>query len=370
MDNNLHGANRAPNARVEQVEQAAAAWLLKREGPQWTEADEAALAEWLRASTSHRVSFMRLRSVWQEATRLKVVRGSSPAGQVPPHGAIATSPFFSMRYRPRRANDFQPASIDAGPAAQGERKPSQRVRYYGLAASVVVALAVLGTITLNLWPRSGASYSTAIGGLATVPIDDGSRITLNTDSEVQLDISDEERRVNLMRGEAFFDVAKDRARPFVVYANDKRIVAVGTQFAVRLQSDALQVSVTEGHVRMERTSIMGGARPLADLVAGNIATAARSTVRVQEKAVTDVEQTLSWRAGYVVLSRTLLGDAVAEFNRYNRRQLIIDDPSLAGVQVGGNFRADNVDGFVRLLEEGFQVQAAERDGDIVLSRKP
>jgi transmembrane sensor len=192
---------------------------------------------------------------------------------------------------------------------------------------------------------------------------------LNTDSEIQLEISDRERRVKLVRGEAFFDVAKDPTRPFVVYANDKRVIAVGTQFAVRMKPEGLQVVVAEGRVRVEKATVIGSPEPLVELVAGNIATAERSMVRVRVQPVADVERALSWRAGYVLLSGTSLDDAVAEFNRYNRRQLVIDDPALTDIQVGGNFKADNIDGFVRLLEEGFHIHAEEQDDRIVLTRK-
>jgi transmembrane sensor len=171
-----------------------------------------------------------------------------------------------------------------------------------------------------------------------------------------------------VRGEAFFDVAKDPARPFVVYANDKRVVAVGTQFAVRMKPEGLQVIVAEGRVRVDKATLIGRPESLAELVAGNVAIADSSMVRVQVQPIVEVEQALSWRAGYIVLSRTSLDDAVAEFNRYNRRQLVINDPALAEIQVGGNFKADNIDGFVRLLEEGFQIRADEHSDRIVLTR--
>ena len=366
MDNNVGVEGRTPGARVEQIEEAAAAWLLRREGPGWSAADEVALEQWLRASTSHRVSFMRLRSVWEEAGRLKVVSGAFPAGQVPPRGAIRRAPFFAMKRRRAPADSIALEGIDAGTADHGQRAPARRIRYYALAGTFIIAVAAVSVVALNLRPLSRPSYSTAVGGLASVPIDDGSRITLNTDSEIQLEIGERERRVKLVRGEAFFDVAKDAARPFVVYANDKRVIAVGTQFAVRMKPEGLQVVVAEGRVRVEKATVIGSPEPLAELVAGNIAMAERSMVRV--RPVADVEQALSWRAGYVLLIGSSLDDAVAEFNRYNRRQLVIDDPALAEIQVGGNFKADNIDGFVRLLEEGFHIRAEEHDGRIGLTR--
>jgi transmembrane sensor len=362
MDNNLP-AGTGVRPGLEQIEQAAAAWLLKRESPQWSPADEAELNEWLQASTSHRVSFLRLRSVWQEADRLKVVGSAFPPGELPPQGAIAASPFFAMK---RRAEPGRLERAD-GRKPGGRSARSARIKFYGFAASVLLTLALVGAIALRMWPATGASYSTAVGGLASVPMADGSKITLNTDSEVQLEISAHERRVKLVRGEAFFEVAKDPARPFVVHAEDKRVIAVGTRFAVRLKRDALQVAVTEGRVRVEQAAIVGRAEPIANLIAGNVAIAQRRVVRIQERPVADVEQSLGWRTGYVVLSKTLLADAVAEFNRYNRRQLVIEDPALAAIQVGGNFKSDNIDGFVRLLQEGFHIRAEERDQRIVLT---
>jgi transmembrane sensor len=367
MDNNVHVEGRTSGGSVEQIEKAAAAWLLKRESPQWSATDEAALEQWLQASTSHRVSFIRLRSVWQEAGRLKVVSGAFPAGHVPPRGAIGRAPFFAMKRRSAPADDAARHSSGAGASDCGERAPPRRIRYYALAGSIVIAVAAFTLVALNMWPMSQTSYSTAVGGLATVPIDDGSKITLNTASEIQLELSDRERRVKLVRGEAFFDVAKDPARPFVVYANDKLVIAVGTQFAVRMKPEGLQVIVAEGRVRVDKTTVIGRAEPLAELVAGNVAMADRNMVRVQVQPIAEVEQALSWRAGYVVLSKTSLDAAVAEFNRYNRRQLVIEDPALAEIQVGGNFKADNIDGFVRLLEEGFHIRAEEHNDRIVLT---
>lgn len=368
MDNDVHVEGRTPRAPVELIEKTAAAWLLKRESAEWSTTDEAALEQWLQASTSHRVSFIRLRSVWQEAGRLKVVSAAFAAGHVPPRGAIRRAPFFAMKRRRASADDAVLDSIGADASDSGARAPARRIRYYGLAASIVIALAAFTVVALNMWPMSRPSYSTAVGGLATVPLDDGSKITLNTASEIQLEMSDRERRVELVRGEAFFDVATDPARPFVVYANDKRVIAVGTQFAVRMKPEGLQVVVAEGRVRVDKATVIGDPEPLAELVAGNVAMADRSMVRVQVQPMAEVEQALSWRAGYVVLSRTSLDDAVAEFNRYNRRQLVVDDPALAEIQVGGNFKADNIDGFVRLLEEGFHIRAEEHDNRIVLTR--
>jgi transmembrane sensor len=354
---------------VDQVEDAAAAWLLRRDDPRWSAADEALLQEWLRASPSHRVSYMRLRSVWREANRMKVVGAGFEAGRVPPRGEISGSSVF---FRQLQAAESQGTGADASitgvragsPVTSGLKRQFNRRRV--IAAGVALLVAFSG---IAYWGSArDPSYSTPVGGLASVPMDDGSKILLNTNSLVTLEVSDQERRVNLSRGEAFFEVAKDPTRPFVVYADDKRVVAVGTKFAVRLDRGAVQVAVTEGQVRVEKEAVVGERQALANLAAGSVASAQQGKVFVRAAALADVERSLSWRSGHIVLRKMSLPDAVAEFNRYNRRQLVIEDPALREIRVGGNFQSNNVDGFVRLLQAGFAVRTEERSDRIILTR--
>jgi transmembrane sensor len=210
--------------------------------------------------------------------------------------------------------------------------------------------------------------------LDTVTLADGSRVTLNTDTRIVVDLGDEERRIDLRRGEAFFAVAKDASRPFVVYADDKRVTAVGTQFSVRRDADDIQVVVTEGHVKLEHASTAANLvklvgrpeRPATSLAAGAIARTAESDVLVQERSAPDAEQLLSWRNGYLVFEGTPLAEAVAEFNRYSARKIVIDDPSLSALRISGNFRSSNADGFLWLLKSGFHVEIEEGDDRVHL----
>jgi transmembrane sensor len=203
-------------------------------------------------------------------------------------------------------------------------------------------------------------YSTPVGGLASLPLLDGSKITLNTNSRVHFALTATERRVELQEGEAFFDVAKDPSRPFVVQAGGKRVVAVGTKFSVRRDGDAIEVVVTDGKVRVESAT-----RPVF-LTPGAIARADESMVSIEHKSVPEAEAHLSWRRGVLMFRDQSLADAVAEFNRYNARKIVITDPAVAALKVEGNFRATNVDAFVRLLESGFAVRASAVENQIVL----
>ena len=193
---------------------------------------------------------------------------------------------------------------------------------------------------------------------------DGSKVTLNTDSEIRVAVTEKERHVELKHGEAFFEVAKDPNRPFVVSVAGQRIVAVGTAFSVRRQGNDIRVIVSEGKVRVE---VPGKDAALMEPVpAGSVVRTASNEVLVQTKPITEIEQSLSWRSGLLTFRDTPLAEAIAEFNRYNTRQIVIEDPAIAAIQVGGIFRATNLDAFVHLLQDGFPVRATAEEERIVL----
>jgi transmembrane sensor len=207
-------------------------------------------------------------------------------------------------------------------------------------------------------------YSTPIGELASIPLKDGSTVTLSSATAVRVRLGDTERQVELARGEAFFEVAKDQKRPFVVEAGAHRIIAVGTKFAVRQGGADFRVVVTEGAVRIDGE---GTTLPAAVLPAGSVARADGRQIAAQSVSALSAEALLSWRSGYIVFHETALADAVAEFNRYNRRKIVIEDPRIAAIRLTGKFRSTNIDSFSRLLQMSFPVQVKEAPGGIVLS---
>lgn len=341
------------SARVESVEDAAAQWLLRRESAAWSERDEAALEQWLSADTGHWVAYTRLKSVWRDAGRMKLLQPAS--GGVPPvRGALTASPFLSRRF----------ANAESEPQIATRRA---WLRRSSIAAGVLLAAAVAAGVYVT--GTQAPSYRTAVGGLTTVPMDDGSAITLNTNSEVRVAATARERKVTLVRGEAYFDVRQDARRPFIVEAAGERVVVLGTQFSVHVREEGTRIRIAEGRVRVEEVSWFGAGRSLAELRAGHMAEVREGRIRVEEVPLVDLEQSLSWRAGYIALEGTPLGDAVAEFNRYNHRQLVITDPTLAGVRVGGYFKWDNLDGFLRMLQEGFGIRAQPRGATVLLTRE-
>jgi transmembrane sensor len=375
-----------------QIETQAANWLARRDAPDWLPADEAVLNAWLAESTAHKVAFIRLETAWNASQKLKALGAGVPKGVIPAPGLWRRSRF--LRLRDGSAIERPPTLVR--PRAEF-RLRRRRWGFYGVAASFLVAVAVWGVWLF--WPE-GSVYRTAVGGLEAVPLTDGSKVTLNTDTDVRIELSPSERRVDLQRGEAFFEVAHDARRPFVVRAGDKRVVAVGTKFSVRRDGDEVWVVVTEGTVRLEPrdlphrvsgdrkqalssptsgpslsysgTAIDSSSAGSADVVllpAGSVAHAAETGVLVKEETPAEAEAALSWRQGYVVLHDTPIAEAAAEFNRYNTRKIVIADPEVGNIRIGGNFRSTSTDAFVRLLADGFPIRVDEREEEIVLTKK-
>jgi transmembrane sensor len=355
-----------------QIEDRAAEWLAHRDSGRWSDADQRELETWLAASFEHRVAFLRLEAAWEKTKRAKAFGVGVPARMVPPPGEWRTTPFFGAT---------NSATSDAEPVrdlSKGAVRPSRNARRmrWGIAASVL--LAASAALYFYSSVSSKDHYSTPVGGTASIPLKDGTKVTLNTASEIRIDLSSKDlRRVDLEQGEAFFDVAKDPARPFTVFAGDKRITAVGTRFAVRRDADGdVRVTVTEGTVRFDSGE---GERPPADagmsteqrpvlLLAGTIARATKDSLLVQKDAAQAAESSLSWRSGYLIFDDTALADAVAEFNRYTREPIRIEDPGVAAIRISGKFRSDGADVFLRLLHDGYSIDSRSDNGAVLLVR--
>lgn len=340
---------------LKQIKDTAAQWIARRGSEDWSATDQATLEQWLSQSTANRIAYLRLESTWAGANRLKALGAGFAPGSVPSLEDFRSSPFFKH------------AQLPAEPANEGAARvvtSRSRRRILAIAASVLFAA---GLVFAGRAYLSGDTYSTPIGVTANVPLPDGSKVTLNTNSQIRVAVTERERRVSLEQGEAFFDVTRDPKRPFIVRAGDKLITVLGTRFSVRRDEDDVRVAVTEGMVRVDQ--LHGAGLRGTRIVAGSVARTRDASVAVKNHSVSEVEELLSWRSGYIVLHETSLADAAAEFNRYNARKLVIRDAQVARITVSGNFRATSVDAFAHLLESGFPV-SVERDGDrLLLSRR-
>jgi transmembrane sensor len=309
-------ANPQTLSNGEAIEKRAVEWLMRRDTGRLNEVEEQELNSWLLQSSRHAVAYYRLEAAWAAADRLKVLGAAS-----------------------RR------------PAKPARKIADVRVMHYLAAAASV--LLTFGFYLLGHRAFDGYRYSTPIGGVATLPLADGSWVTLNTDSVIRIGLTPTVRRVELERGEAFFSVAKDRSRPFIVIANDKSITAVGTEFAVRKDGVTTRVIVAEGRVRFATPA----SKATTPISAGEVGEAGRSgSIVVQDKSIAELEGSLSWRHGFVVFHDTPLAEVVADLNRYNSRKMQVRSPATAAIQICGAIRIDNIDGFMRLMKDEFEME--------------
>lgn len=366
------------------IEQTAAAWLARRDGGDWQKPDQSRLDQWLAESIAHRVAFLRLEAAWAHSGRLKALGAGIQAGAIPARGQWSRAPFDGqvLTQGPMAmavaGDSASPGRSSADPLAdplglrhlvfapRAARRRSHLPRYVGVAASLALAVS-LGWGWIQYIAVEQAAYSTTLGSVRTVLLSDGSQATLGSDSRIRVALSRGERHIDLVQGEAYFEVSKDPKRPFVVIAGDRQVVAVGTRFAVRRDSADLRVVVTEGTVRLQPGST-GKAAPSNPtlLPAGSMALASAHGVLVRSGSIEDAEREVDWRGGYLSFRDSTLADAATEFNRYNARKIVMGDPEVAALRVGGNFRWSNTETFVRLLEQGFPVRAEQQPDRIVL----
>jgi transmembrane sensor len=315
--------------RAEDIEEKASIWLA-REQAGLSAQEQRALEDWLAESSRHMVAYLRLRAAWERAGRLAALK--APMRPV----TASSSPWLKLRI-----------------------------------PAIAAALLVLVWGGYSYLESGGKTqtvrYSTAVGQTRAFQLADGTRMDLNTNSRVRVDISGRERAVTLESGEAFFDVTHDPHKPFFVNAGKRRISDIGTKFSVFLDGDSVRVLVLEGQVRVETQSGMEGPAPVV-AGAGQLVIAQGMGSMVLAKPDSEVASGLSWRGGMLTFDKTPLTEAAKEFNRYNARKILVDD-NARNIRIGGSFKADNLDDFVMLLQQGFGLSAKKQGGNILVSRK-
>lgn len=258
---------------------------------------------------------------------------------------------------------FDAASTSSAPE-EDTTAPSRLGRRRFLAGGAVTGAAMATGVAGVLLMPSGQEFSTTVGEVRRLPLADGSIATVNTASRIAVALEPERRHITLEEGEAWFQVAHDAHRPFVVDVGSVRVRAVGTAFSVRRNPEGVDVLVTEGVVETwtegheaTRTRIARGERSF-------VATGTRAIVAV--KAADEIERALSWRDGGLALNGEPLSYAVAELNRYNHRKLVVEDPVLARMPIVGYFRTNEPGDFARAVAPLIGARVEMQSGDMHL----
>jgi len=322
----------------EAIEADAALWLARKDdAASWTEENELALQDWLQLSSAHAVAWLRLKSAWRIADDLQDLPEANHARN-------------------------EPGRDSSQPVGRGRRA-------WVAGFSGLMGLAVIGLLVTNL-ARSPKEekFVTAVGARQEVTLADGSHVTLNTRSRGRALVNENERKFWLESGEAFFEIAHDPKHPFVVTSGAERITVLGTKFSVRNEGGRTRVTVLEGRVKVERvdSSSQDPSSAATTLTKNDAAVAQQDSMLVATRTDAQTLRDLSWRQGRMEFENMPLREIAAEFNRYNRRQLIVSDDA-ADLRLSVRFAAGNIDGFVRLIQTGFGVSARTEGDEIYLS---
>jgi len=215
------------------------------------------------------------------------------------------------------------------------------------------------------------SYVTQVGEFKTVVLSDLTHVTLNTNSRisVQYNETSKERRVVLHQGEAYFDIAKDAFRPFIVGSGEVEVKALGTAFNVEKGKAKLEVIVTEGIVLISDKTVASSAIDNGDqLQAGQVFVLNKSVKNISELELMSIEQKLAWQTGRVFFEGEKLENVVGEISRYTTQQFVFVDEQVRDIRIGGSFRVGKIEELLDTIEQGFDVGVnIKPDGLIVLS---
>lgn len=306
----------------------AAAWLARMRSEARTAQDEAGFQAWLAEDVRHRRAFDVATAVFEAAGAVGVVED-----------------------RARR---------------QGAGR-LQRDRRQVLAGGAVAAAAAVA-VGVGWRMLEASTYRTGVGEQRRLALADGSQVILDTNSVIKVAMTDERRRVELVSGRAHFDVAKDPARPFIVRAGRREVIAVGTAFSVSCDGAATAVVLEEGRVIVQPVAPSRASRPAQSarpMVPGDRLVFA-SAVAAPVADRPDLGQATAWQDGRAVFENETLAAAAVELNRYSRRRLDVTDPTVAAMRVSGVFRTGDPEAFARTVTLLLPVEVEARDDRIVL----
>lgn len=323
------------------IEAEAAAWVARFDAGNVSARDHVAFQEWLNRSALHREIIAEYGNLWSAFDALGSLTDTGKAGQ-------------------------ETGTHNSRPAILEKAVP-------WLAACAVVAIAITGGAVVfrpsaHQFPTkvepplpTRLSYETTVGSQKRIALADGTLVILNTNSLLDVDFSGQHRDVHLVRGEAYFNVVHNKARPFTVYANGYAVRDLGTAFDVHLsKTGQVEVGVTKGRVEVAHANSTHAFSTVKDpsvVVAGHSIVLGQKIEHPEAVPSTDMGRKLAWRQGELIYTGQPLGEVLADISRYSNITIDLADPALKDLPVGGAFRTDQIDAIFAALENNFDIHA-------------
>lgn len=314
----------------ESIRAAAADWFARQQSAAMSAAEIEALEAWLQQDARHRLVFSQCQ---QLSLMSELLSGDEELNRELPE----------IRKAVRRRN---------------------RWRWFGaVAATVLVAIAAM---VLKQY-QTIDYYQTGIGEQQVVHLEDGSTLMLNTDSRVGVRYRGKRRALWLERGEAFFMVAKNPARPFVVNVRGSEVRALGTAFNVALKGADVQVAVTQGVVDVQAEHADGARQQLVKMLPGEgVRYRAANPGDNSGVIPVDLEKVTAWQTQRIYFDNERLEDAIAEYNRYTTRKMVLVGDALADARISGVFNTGDADALAFALEQSFGARINKNDQRVLI----
>jgi transmembrane sensor len=336
-----------PLRTLNTIDDEASIWLVRLDNGNLSDQSRKELKTWLSADKRHSVALKAMADVWDDMDEILMIIDNKDSS----------------------------VKVSIWPILQPIVKP-------------VMLAASISFIALLLWvgmPNDvqKSSYATLIGQQMDATFDDGSIIHLNTNTHIETEFSDNKRIIKLVKGEALFEVAHDPNRPFIVYAGDRLVQAIGTKFVVHLKSEDIQVTVTDGKVKMSKVALNTTLTDINDLTNTAIQQddvyiiKGEKVVVTQDKAPTlthikadNMVRELSWLNGKLIFVNEALSDVIEEINRYVEIEIVLDDSTLHDIPISGRFDLKDSGALIEAIELSFNMKS-ERIGSnkVLLTKK-
>lgn len=335
--------NVIPIHRKRRIEEQAAAWVVRVDSGELRDEDKACLQAWLAENADHAAVFERLAQTWKQVDCLELLAQVIPLQQIPSRQLDPSGRMWA---------------------------PWRWAAPLGFVCVLLVAALMVAKPDFLPWsatPKVVESvYQTRTGEQSQVLLSDGSKLVLNTRSEVRVHIDARERSIYLNTGEVYFDVAPNPRVPFVVYAGKGAVRAVGTSFNVRIRDEDVEVAVAEGVVGVSVTRADSTRTNPQALRAGDFTRYAERIETPRRLSEAQLDRRVAWKGGKWAFDGQTLAEVVKDVGRYTNQRLEIVDPAIARIRIGGYFDIGDIEPFLEALDTGFGIKHRRIADDLIV----
>ncbi len=357
-----------------QIYEEASAWFVECRAGDLDEAGRRDFDTWLRKSPEHVSAYLEVAAIWNEGPTLDPSRKWDAESLIAHAGKDPDNVVALGRTSAVPEPEASVPPMQGIANAELQRTPLHR-RFFAVAASVAALIAIAGTWAWLAY--SSPEYATAIGEQRSIELADGSTVSMNSKSRIRTRYSKGERAVDLLEGQALFHVAKDKSRPFLVSADGTRVRAVGTQFDVYEKHEGTTVTVLEGQVAVlaPSASTAGSAEvqradaaPPATILVSAGEQLTVTPKLAQKSDHPNVAAATAWTQRQIIFESATLSEVAEEFNRYNERQLVVEDPALNDFHISGVFSSTDPDSLIRFLRARPGIKVTEDGSGIHVAK--